>query len=166
MKRIITYLASAFVLLAATSCIANMDPFEGGDGVRANINGQKCVMSGTPGKTYANCSFVDGANTFSTRVEMVHLLDMNGFKLSFSISSTTPFTTGVKYSIGSGSNKATLTTLSGEEVTLSGWISFLKIGVSSNTVEAQFELDGQDSNGDKYAVRHGFMRLFREKEGE
>ena len=89
MKRIITYLASAFVLLAATSCIANMDPFEGGDGVRANINGQKCVMSGTPGKTYANCSFVDGANTFSTRVEMVHLLDMNGFKLSFSISSTT-----------------------------------------------------------------------------
>ena len=154
------------VLLAATSCIANMDPFEGGDGVRANINGQKCVMSGTPGKVYANCSFESGANSFGTKVEMMHLLDKTIFKLGFSLSDTSPFTTGKQYSIGSGTYKVTLTTVSGEEVPLTGWVTFLKIGVWSKTVEAQFELDGQDSNGDKYAVRHGFMRLFREKEGE
>ena len=143
-----------------------MDPFEGGDGVRANINGQKCVMSGTPGKVYANCSFEDGANSFGTHVEMMHLLDKTNFGLSFSLTDTTPFATGQQYSIGSGTYKATLTTISGEDVPLTGWVTFLKIGVGSKTVEAQFELDGQDTKGDKYAVRHGFMRLYRIKEGE
>jgi hypothetical protein len=166
MKRIIKYLASAIALFAVSSCIANMDPFEGGDGVRANINGQKCVMSGTPGKVYANCSFEDGANSFGTHVEMMHLLDKTNFGLSFSLTDTTPFATGQHYSIGSGTYKATLTTISGEDVPLTGWVTFLKIGVGSKTVEAQFELDGQDTKGDKYAVRHGFMRLYRIKEGE
>ena len=166
MKRIFGLLALFAGLLAAASCIANMDPFEGGDGVRANINGQKCVMSGTPGDVYANCLFEWGANSFGTSVEMMHLLDKTIFKLAFSMSDTAPFMTGQKYNIGSGTYKATLTTVSGEDVRLTGWVTFLKIGVGSKTVEAQFELDGQDANGDKYAIRHGFMRLYRVKEGE
>ena len=166
MKRIIKYLASAIALFAVTSCIANMDPFEGGDGVRANINGQKCVMSGTPGRVYANCSFESGANSFGTNVSMMHLLDKTIFTLAFSLSNSSPFVTGQQYSIGSGTCKATLTTISGEDVPLTGWVTFLKIGYDSKTVEARFELDGQDANGKKYTVRHGFMRLFRVKEGE
>lgn len=166
MNRLFAFFSLLAAVLAATSCIANMDPFEGGDGVRANINGQKCVMSGTPGKVYATCSFESGANSFGTHVEMMHLLDKTIFGLEFSFSDTTPFVTGKQYSIGSGTYKATLTTVSGEDVPLTGWVTFLKIGVESKTVEAQFELDGQDAKGDKYAVRHGFMRLYRIKEGE
>ena len=42
-KVIIGLLAMA----AALSCTHKMDPYVGGDGLRANINSQKCVMRGS-----------------------------------------------------------------------------------------------------------------------
>ena len=41
------------MLMLAVSCSVKMDPYKGGTGVRANINGCKAVMYGEPTKKYA-----------------------------------------------------------------------------------------------------------------
>ena len=66
MKRL---LAITLALLALASCgRLIMDPYEGGDGVRANINGRKCTMIGHVGSNdYASYSiYADSAVFVST----------------------------------------------------------------------------------------------------
>jgi hypothetical protein len=167
MKKIIRFIVAASALLALAGCVRDMDPFEGGDGVRANINGQKCVMLGDPGHKYASYSENPGGR-FSAKFEMMHMLDRSEFHMEFKVSETSPLVTGVRYTVGSGENTAQLSyafgNISGEAIPLAGWISFNKIGTDGATVEARFELEGVSADGREYSVRHGFMRLYKNAE--
>ena len=154
----------ALMLFSSSGCIMEMDPFEGGDGIRANINGQKCVMFGTPGKK--NASYYVGSEkaTFTASAELMHVLDTREMYISFNISDTGSLVTDKKYTVGTGENVVKLDfgtyEITENAVSLSGWISFLQISTGGSVIEARFELDGQAADGTKYAVRHGFLRLY------
>lgn len=142
-----------------------MDPFEGSDGVRANINGHKCVMDGNPGEKYVQ---YDAENhTLSVSVSMWQGYDNSRFRLVLTVQDAAPLTTGVRYHVSlKGSTTATLTGMSdspNEAVSLVGWIEFLQLGADQEIVEAEFEMTGTapKSNVD-YDVRHGFLRLYKE----
>lgn len=175
------FLSMAFVL---SGCVRDMDPFEGGDGVRVNINGEKCVMYGIPGGYYATLDVANDVSTFKSEITMMssivdaHInyiipemstIDRTAFMLGFNIAENDIFVKEKKYEIKtSGDKKASMTvsslntdTGSSEEVIkLKGWAYFLSLG---NVVEVRFELDGKDSNGKEYALRHGFLRLHQKQ---
>ena len=171
------FLSMAFVL---SGCVRDMDPFEGGDGVRVNINGEKCVMLGTPGGYYAKMEATDDVSTFKSEIILIStLIDpeaqymnaMLGFgfaqdsqirlNLAFDISDNNVFSKEKQYNIGSGNKKAVLTyvtddTSTNPDINLKGWISFLSLG---KVIEARFELEGKSTGGKEYSLRHGFLRL-------
>lgn len=152
------------VLLLAGSCTERMDPFEGSDGVRANINGYKCVMDGNRGQKYVYWS-TDGTPTVDITVNMVKQIDNQPFKLEFHVTDNTAITVGTTYHFSGASLYAKLSSppgAPGEEVNMNGWIRFLQLKADSNIVEAEFELDGTAQRSDeKYEVRHGFLRLYK-----
>ena len=71
MKRLF---AIALALISLASCYKlSMDPYEGGDGVRANIDGRKCVMMGTVGsRNYASYSVYADSCVFLTQVPLAN----------------------------------------------------------------------------------------------
>lgn len=176
--RTLSLFASAFIL---ASCYVDMDPFEGGDGVRVNINGEKCVMHGMPGGYYAILDAANDVSSFESSITMrtsvtnyqgsyiinaaigaenVHG-DRSIFHLSFNIQENDTFVKEQKYEIlPDGQKTATLSTW-WEEVKLHGWIYFLSLG---DVIEARFDLDGTDSDGTAYTLRHGFLRLHQKEE--
>ena len=164
MKRILFLLCPLWLF---SSCLKEMDPFEGGDGVRANINGNKCVMIGIPGNT-AGAFYSSGNDyTFQTAViAMSHTMENQNFHFKISVSDEAPLETGKRYSVGSGKNTAVISYVSddvtGSDIQLKGWISFLKVGPDASTTEARFELTGRSPHRE-YAVRHGFLRLFTDR---
>lgn len=144
-----------------------MDPFEGGDGVRANINGNKCVMYGIPGNV-AGASYTTG-NTFTFQtatILMRHVLDGKEFHFRITVSDDAALEVGRRYSVGSGGSSAVISYVSddvtGEDIPLTGWITFLQVGPEKSTTEARFELSGR-TRGREYEVRHGFLRLYTAK---
>lgn len=155
----------ALVLFSLSGCMMGMDPFEGGDGIRANINGQKCVMFGTPGEKNATYYVGSEKATFTASAILIQMLDTRALCISFSISDTGALMTDKKYTVGTGDNvvKLDLGTyeITENAVPLSGWISFLQISKGGGAVEARFELEGQAADGTKYEVRHGFLRLYK-----
>lgn len=164
--RILSLFCTALLL---SSCLEEMDPYEGGDGVRANINGNKCVMVGIPGNT-AGAFYTSGNDyAFQTAViSMSHVVDGRTIHFQLSVSDDAPLETGKRYSVGSGRNSAVISYVSddvtGSDVKLKGWISFLQVGPGSSTTEARFELAGRSPHRE-YDVRHGFLRL-RTENGE
>ena len=171
--------------LMLTGCVTDMDPFEGGDGVRVNINGQKCVMYGIPGGYYATLEAANDVSTFQADITMmsaitdVHInyvvpemtqIERSVFRLHFDIRDNNAFVREQKYQIhASGTKTASLivpeqnvdTQSSEEVVALKGWAYFLSLG---NVVEVRFELNGTGADGKDYALRHGYLRLHQKKE--
>ena len=166
MKRILFLLCPALLL---SSCLEEMDPYEGGDGVRANINGSKCVMVGIPGKTAG--AFYTSGNDYSFQTAVIAMSRAAGGQtvhFQISVSDEAPLETGKRYSVGSGGNTAVISYVSddvtGSDIKLKGWVSFLKVGPGSSATEARFELAGRSPHRE-YDVRHGFLRL-RTENGE
>lgn len=162
-------------ILLLEGCVARLDPFVGGTGVRANINGEKFVMFGVPGGR--NCSFFtesEGKGLFVSSVVLRHWMDTQTLQLDFELEVPSPVVIGKEYEIGDASSMAKVTSrywptlkdfASGvpsqdpddeQVVLLKGWISFEKF--ADGEVEALFELDGK-SPSDKMVIRHGFLRL-------
>lgn len=163
MKILIRFLLLPVLLLAA-SCTERMDPFEGADGLRANINGYKCVMDGNHGNQYVTRS-AEGTSV-SIRVNMVQLIDNQTFTMQLFVSDAAPLAPGTTYRFSTGSGcTAQLGSppgAPGEEINMTGWIRFLQLGADSNIVEAEFELEGVSPRSQTdYEVRHGFLRLYR-----
>ena len=177
---------SVFALAVSLSgCITDMDPFEGGDGVRVNINGEKCVMYGMPGSYYATLDAANDVSTFRAEITMMttvtdarinYLLpekisfDRIVFDLSFNIQENNSFVREQKYEIlAFGTKTATMslpevdtnTGSPNQTVKLKGWIYFLSLG---NVIEARFDLDGKGPDGKEYTLRHGFLRLHEREE--
>ena len=166
MKAFLKILMVVLSLLAAASCIKDMDPFEGADGVRVNINGYKCVMRGSPGTNYVHYTGGESCS-LRTEVEMTRMLDFHHFNMVFYVQDDNPLTVGKRYSTLSGNASVKLLSpkeAPGDEVSLSGWIQFVKFDSSSRIVEASFEFDGVASNGEDFVLRHGFFRLFKQSE--
>ena len=87
------------------------------------------------------------------------------FQLDFNIADTVAIVANQEYKIGTGNYKVTLVgpkEAPGEEIPLKGWVKFLQLNPSGRIVEARFELDGKDSSGQDYTLRHGFMRLYKQ----
>lgn len=166
MKTCLKLLLIALSLLLASSCVKDMDPFEGADGVRVNINGHKCVMVGSPGHNYMY--YTSGESySLKTEVEMTRMLDYYHFSMVFSIQDSSPLSAGKRYSTAAGEAGVKLLSPKespGDEISLSGWIELVKFDPSSRIVEASFELDGTASNGEDFVLRHGFFRLFKQSE--
>lgn len=153
------------LLCILTGCFKDMDPFEGGDGVRTNLNGCKCVMLGTPGNVYISSTGDAGSYSVKSDVTMLRILDHHQFQLDFNIADTVAIVANQEYKIGTGNYKVTLVgpkEAPGEEIPLKGWVKFLQLNPSGRIVEARFELDGKDSSGQDYTLRHGFMRLYKQ----
>lgn len=153
------------VLLVAVSCTERMDPFEGADGVRANINGHKCVMDGVHGKTSYVSYGSDPGDWMDIQVEMKQELSQEYFGMEFHLKADGAFQTGKDYAITkTGDNTVKMTGpfgSPGEDVALEGVFRFLKLDDDS-FVEAEFEMDGKAAkSGESYAVRHGFLRLYK-----
>ena len=149
---------SIFLLAAAAlvcSCATDMDPFQGGDGIRANVNGRKCVMFDDVNTSYSysnhgdTCHFSCSANMrLGTGEDLTFSIDMESYQ---------PFVEGNSYAIGNGANSAYLKQYQSDQApVLKGWLKFLKAPSESGLVEARFELENAD-----YSVRHGFLRLYR-----
>ena len=159
MRRLILKLLP--LLLLAVSCTERMDPYEGGTGVRANINGYKCVMRGVSNKSYATYNVGESYSFSTQRLQLFkHMDGMSNCYLQVSISEPSALVTGKAYKIGTSGATAYLY-LDGVDrgITLSGELTFLNDGPGSGVTEARFELSGKDRDGTKYDVRHGFKRL-------
>ena len=166
------FILSIVSLLLFSGCFSDMDPFEGGKGVRANINGYKCVMRGEEGKVYAILNSNADGYTFRTDVRMIGMMNGIRYTLSFSLSDIAPFVTGVKYNVTGKITAArvdyfdyavvdeddVIETIEAD-VPLTGWVSFLVVSQDDHYVEALFELDRQFPDGAPYTIRHGFLRL-------
>lgn len=161
-------LFALLVALLASGCNMRMDPFEGGNGSRANINGEKYLMSDVvlfPKKASFDNT---GSGYFSVRILFQHLMGERVCMLDIRLESPTPFVVGEKYTISASSETpCTLWWTSNQEIAsrtvdyetvpkeaLDGWIVFNK--TDGDTVEASFEFDCPSSGT---AIRHGFMRL-------
>ena len=143
-----------------------MDPFEGGDGLRANINGKKCIMYDIPGNVAGAGYTVGNVFTFQTAdILLRNKLDNQSLRFKLTVTDDASLEPGVKYSIGEGGNTASLGYVEGSSTALSGWIVFLRIGSDSSTTEARFELYGK-TRDQEFDVRHGFLRLFTENHRE
>ena len=175
--RSLSLFAAAFML---SSCVTDMDPFEGGDGVRVNINGEKCVMYGMPGAYYATLDAANDVSSFKSEITMMTTItdahinylipemstfERSVFDLAFNIQENNAFVKEKKYEIRySGQKTASMissirsngTETPEQAVKLQGWIYFLSLG---NVIEARFDLDGRSSDGTEYTLRHGFLRL-------
>ena len=158
------------VALSLCGCVRDMDPFEGGDGVRVNINGQKCVMLGIPGGYYATLDTKDDECLFQSEVTMMtgflsNIQDL--FYINFDIRENDILVKDKKYTVSYSGNKVVKLRLPNDdassytEVSLKGWLSFLSLG---QVVEARFELEGTGPAGKDYSLRHGFLRLHQRKE--
>ena len=179
--RTLSVIALTFAL---TGCVTDMDPFEGGDGVRVNTNGEKCVMYGIPGGYYATLDAANDVSTFQSEITMMSSIvdahinyiipeqstfDRTVFKLGFNIQENNSFVREQKYEIlAYGTKTATMslpevdtdTGSTYKTVKFKGWIYFLSLG---DVIEARFDLDGKGPDGKEYALRHGFLRLHQKQ---
>lgn len=154
MKRLF---AIALALISLASCYKlSMDPYEGGDGVRANIDGRKCVMMGTVGsRSYASYSVYTDSCVFLTQVPLANriLTDDATYRLSIKLKTGTAIVVNQDYSL-TGNDAKVLFPGSHDTEPLSGWIHFTLLDPAAHLVEATFELSSAD-----HTVKHGFMRL-------
>lgn len=141
MKRLLKLFSTVAVLLFAVACETDMDPFQGGTGLRANINGRAYVMVGAPsGSSYLE---MPDANTVSVNVELMCRTNSDICSFSLRLNDPSPLATGRDYTVSNARFG---------DIPLSGTIRFLTI--SSEITEAEFELSGSGCD-----LRHGFLRL-------
>lgn len=155
------------LLLLAVSCTTQMDPYKGGTGVRANINGCKAVMYGEPTKNYAAYTIdpVSESYKFSTvRLPMTCNEIGRECQLEITVSTRSVLIPGRPYLVGNGEGVAILYLNDAtQRISLSGEVTFLKDGPVTGATEARFELSGKDAHQNVFEVRHGFLRLHTTK---
>lgn len=154
MKRLFVIVLAVFSL---ASCFKlSMDPYEGGDGVRANIDGRKCVMMGTVGsRSYASYSVYTDSCVFLTQVPLANriLAEDATYRLSIKLKTGTAIVVDQDYSL-TGNDAKVIFPGSHDNEPLSGWIRFSLLDSAAHLVEATFELSSAD-----HSVKHGFLRL-------
>ncbi|MBQ6302056.1 MAG: hypothetical protein IK145_01020 [Bacteroidales bacterium] len=155
------------LLMLAVSCSVKMDPYKGGTGVRANINGCKAVMYGEPTKKYAAYTIdpVYESYSFSTvRLPLTSNEIGKECQLEITVSTRSALIPGRPYRVGNGEGTAHLYLNDAtHRILLSGEVTFLKEGPVNGVTEARFELSGKDVNHNVFEVRHGFLRLHTTK---
>jgi len=158
MRRMLKRFLIPLLLFGTVSCDSYMDPFEGSDGLRANINGAKCIMDGVRGRKYVDSYTTEAGQFVSCEIDLVRREDGHTFKIAFNlVSEGAPVSTGTRLSVGpSEASHATISSGSGKAVELSGWVYFNQFEEGNAVAEAEFELDGPS-----YKIRHGFFRLKR-----
>lgn len=72
--RLLTGLLLAAATFLVSGCYTDMDPFEGGEGVRVNINGSKYIMLGMPGGYYAKIDAKDDVCSFSSSISLTSMV--------------------------------------------------------------------------------------------
>lgn len=161
------YLIILPLMILSVSCSVKMDPYKGGTGVRANINGCKAVMLGEPKRVYASYTVnpVYESYTFSTvRLPLTVSEFGSECQLEITVSTRSVLIPGRPYRVGHGEGTAHLYLNDATyRVLLSGEVTFLKDGPVDGTTEARFELSGKDANQNVFEVRHGFLRLYTKK---
>ena len=143
--------------LMATSCMTWLDPYDGGYGARANVNGKKCVMRAV---STSNVGFSDSQKpyyAFSYNARMGYWINKQEITLKIKLYEDTPLQNGVKYLVGSDPNTATLEAEDQASVPLTGWVKFNSINGSEEYIEAEFEFDSQEPG--LYTIRHGLLRI-------
>lgn len=151
MKRLLIIILCLPLLL---SCHKMMDPYTGGDGVRANINGSIYALFGKVGsKEYADAGIADQYRRFVLKAPLVSTVYGKEPKyiLSIDLLSMSALETETEYAL---SDKASIQTANGEKSSLTGWIRFTLIDLDKGIIEARFEL-----HSPQFSVRHGFLRL-------
>lgn len=143
MKQLIKLALALCFALSLCSCVTDMDPFQGGTGLRANIDGKVYVMIGSPEDTGYVTMGGSPENSFEVSVTLRGRTGNATVQFEMSLNENSALSTGQKYTVSSA-------ILQGDS--LSGWIKFNMI--SSNMVEAEFEL-----SGGRREVKHGFLRL-------
>lgn len=144
-------LFAIFALLAIAGCDRNMDPFEGGSGVRMNVNGKKYVMHGRSDSKPLSITTEGTPSNLMFTVTMTGL--SNSFEFSMNSSDPGTFLEGKSYPA------TAKMALGSEDVALSGTLEFTRLSADSSLVDALFELSGSGADGTSYNVTHGFFRL-------
>lgn len=151
--------------LLLTGCVSHLDPYAGTEGLRVNVNGQKCVMelvyvsSSHSSPSYTYTDNVDGKVEFSFRSNLVHKRqEMSGlqvkhdnYRFSLSLETAGPLVLDRAYDVTAGIGPEDL----GDDnlTPLHGTITFLSL---SPAIQARFEMA---SAGNAYVLRHGFLRF-------
>lgn len=164
------------LLLGAASCSTSLDPFEGTDGIRFNLNGKKYVMQSGFFSGIPLVETEDGI-TVSASMSGPSILDFVSFTLFLckedQLVQDKEYKTGengisaqIKPFVPSTPTIAEAET-EGEEseqevketppVQLQGWVK--RVASQTEQLEILFEFTGKDADGNEYVIKHGFLRL-------
>ena len=175
------------LLLAVTSCYKDLDPFEGTDGIRFNLNGKKYVqqsgwLSVSPlnetedgiviSSSMSGPSFLDLC-TFTLNLCPLEQLTVdkefktgeNGISAEIELLLSDMPSLGEVVSAVSDTSEvseeseetATETKEKVPPVQMSGWVK--RVASETGKLEVLFELSGKDEAGNQYELKHGFLRL-------
>ena len=140
---------AAIILIHSCESFAT-DPFEGGNGVRMNLNGKKYIENAIlPVRKELLIDFSEGG-IIHLNVGMTGIGDSLSFRMNIFDSDT--LISGRTYPATATIKK------DGVTVNLQGYADLLTIEPESQNTEALFELTGTDGDVD-YVVKHGLFRL-------
>lgn len=163
------------LLLAAGSCTSSLDPFEGTEGIRFNLNGKKYVMQSGFFSLAPLIETEDGI-IVSASMSGPSILDFVSFNLN--LCTADQLAVDKEYKTGENGISATIkpyvpstTSITAteeeetkEEVTpetppvqLQGWVK--RVASETEQLEVLFEFTGKDTEGNEYVIKHGFLRL-------
>lgn len=167
-------------LLAVWSCSSDLDPFEGTDGIRFNLNGIKYVMQD---------GFMSPIPLEVTETGVVINASMSGSSLldvasiTINLCPLDQLAVDTEYKTGENGISAELllyfsgmpdiwTALSSkpeepaaeaqpqedpQPIPLEGWVK--RVASETEKLELLFEFSGKDPEGNQYELKHGFLRL-------
>jgi len=175
------------LLMAVSSCYTDMDPFEGTDGIRFNLNGKKYVMQSGWLSTSPLSETEDGI-VISSSMSGPSFLDLCSFTLNLcpleQLAEDKEYKTGengisaeielllsdmpslgevvsAAADLSESSEESEETTTETKEklppVQMSGWVK--RVASEAGKLEVLFELNGKDQDGNQYELKHGFLRL-------
>lgn len=165
------------LLLTAGSCTSSLDPFEGTDGIRFNLNGKKYVMqSGILGLS----PVVETEDGLTVRANMQGPSFLDFVSFSLDLCKADQLAVDKEYKTGENGISATIkpyvpstpSIAATEEdaaepkeeakpetppVQLQGWVK--RVASETEQLEILFEFTGKDAEGNEYVIKHGFLRL-------
>lgn len=175
------------MLLAVTSCYKDLDPFEGTDGIRFNLNGKKYVQQ-SGWLSVSPLNETEDGIIISSSMSGPSFLDLCTFTLNLcpleQLTVDKEFKTGENGisaeielllsdmpSLGEVVSAVSDTSEESEEgeetateakekvppVQMSGWVK--RVASETGKLEVLFELTGKDEAGNQYELKHGFLRL-------
>ncbi len=163
MKRIFAFLMGAGLLL--TACVTHLDPFSGTEGLRVNVNGEKCVMklvSTSSSQASPSYIYTEDADhvSFSFSTTLVHktqettgmVAQYDHYTFSLSLDTAAPLILNKVYDV-TGSIAPDFQ--EGTPTPLKGNIVFVSL---TPAIQASFELSSAKND---YELRHGFLRFIK-----